>query len=146
MKRIWFTQQKPFNYMSLRAGLGLITERELHKGNSLLCPKIYTTRTRKMSGEYYVVEGSRFKAQSVEPRIVFQVKKTFPLNLRTGRVGTIPWEAGGNIGYPDLTFPELDLGIKNATFKDLRDEILKLTTKATIDTPFYINRLEPLED
>ncbi len=31
MKRIFFTQQKPFGYVPLRAGLGLITEEDLRE-------------------------------------------------------------------------------------------------------------------
>jgi len=46
----------------------------------------------------------------------------------------IPW--GGNM--------EKDLGVKGATFEQLRDELLRLNKKATLDTPFYVNLLEPM--
>jgi len=142
MKRIWFTQQKPYDWMPLRAGLGLVSERDLYNyqereyltrqdGVPQLCKKIYTTRTHRLSGEYYVVKGSRFKAKAVEPRIEFQVRKSWKLDL-----------LGLNLTE---SFPELDLGIKGATFNDLKNELLKLNKTATIDTPFYISKLEPLE-
>ncbi len=43
-----------------------------------------------------------------------------------------------------LTFPELDLGIKKATFEQLRAELLCLNKKATIETLFYVSLLEPI--
>ncbi len=143
MKRIWFTQQKQFDYMPLRAGLELITERELllyshengfcDKGNSL-CPKIYTTRTRPLSGEYYVVEGNRFKAQSIGPKIEFRVDKVWKLDLF---YETAPVKNKNK-------FAELDMGIKGTTFEGLKDELLKIYKKATIDTPFYINKMDQI--
>lgn len=162
MKRIWFVQQKPFEYMPLQAGLGYIStstlqeyDYEVHQKHppyfvQRLCPKIYTTRTRRMKGEYYVVKGSRFKAEPVEPRIEFKVEQSWRLKLRDGTVLTKT-----NIGQDwyvvdDVLrkgkhcFAELDLGYKSATFKNLRDELLKLNPMMTIDTPFYINKLEPI--
>ncbi len=184
VKRIWMAQQKPFGYAPLRAGLGLITEEDMREygifngseikdailkmhqrscpsltdfgyNPEMLCPKIYTTRTRRLSGEYVVVEGSRFNANPVEPEIRFQVNQTWELSLKHG---LILWHTrkrdyhmiagnawgGTNILEKDgLTFPELDLGIKNVTFENLRDELLRLNKKATIETPFYVNLLEP---
>ena len=62
MKRIWFKQQKQFDYIPLMAGLGYISLQELKainvqremEGDPLLCPKIYTTRTHRLNGEYYI--------------------------------------------------------------------------------------------
>lgn len=147
-KRIWFTQQQPFDYLPLRAGLGLITEDELneHPGFTGLCPKIYTTRTRPMQDEYYVVEGSRFKAKLVEPRIEFQVRISEELDLRRGIFKKGDTIVGWAIAdRNDLTFPELDLGIKGSSFSDLKGALLKLNPKSTVDSPFYVNRLESLE-
>lgn len=143
MKRIWFVQQKPFDYLPLRAGLGMITEGELenHPGFSGLCPKIYTTRNRPLQGEYYVVEGSRFKAKPVEPGIKFKVTKVAELNLH----GVLTVPPNNEFEFSWKTFPELDLGIKGATFEQLRNELLRLNPKATIDTPFYVNLLERIE-
>lgn len=153
MKRIWFTQQKPYNYIPLRMGLGDIQVKEVYNycGNGLtFVPKLYTTRTYSLSGEYYVVEGSRFKATSVEPRIGFKVEMSCQLDLKNGLVTTTTekcgevWAMLPILSRDDLTFAELDLGTKGATFMQLRDELLKLNKKATIDTPFYVNKLEPL--
>ncbi|MFH0904083.1 MAG: hypothetical protein V1854_02695, partial [Methanobacteriota archaeon] len=168
VKRIWMVQQKPFGYTSLRAGLGLITERDMREygifygsevkdailkmhqrscpsltdfeyNPEMLCPKIYTTRTRRLSGEYVVVEGSRFKAKPVVPEIRFQVNYTWELSLKHGLI--YPWHTmiagsvwgGTNILNKDgLTFSELDLGYRGATFEMLRDELLRLNKKATI--------------
>lgn len=148
MKRIWMVTMKAFDYLPLHAGLGLITEEELsnHPGFTGLCPKAYTTRTRPMQGEYYVVEGSRFKAKPVEPRIEFQVRISEELDLRRGvfkKKDTIVGWAIANKN--DLTFPELDLGIRGTTFEQLRDELLRLNPKATISTPFFVNLLERIE-
>ncbi len=159
MHRIWFKQQKPFDYMPLKAGLGIVSERDLFNYTELenmvrrdefpeLCQKIYTTRTRKMSGEYVVVEGSWFKAVPVQPSITFKVAKTWQLDLKKERFlidGTFSLTKYLHLELPDYTFPELDLGLKGATFQDLREELLKLNKNATIDTPFYISRLEPLQ-
>lgn len=147
MKRMWYVQQKPLDYRPLRSGLGLINNDDLNApGMQGLCPKIYTTRTRPMSGEYYVVEGSRFKAKPVVPHIRFKVvTESAELDLRRGifKNGNMicGWAIANRNG---LTFPELDLGIKGATFEQLRDELLRLNKKATIDTPFFVNLLEPI--
>ncbi len=142
MKRIYFSQQKPFGYAPLRAGLGLIPENELPQ---TLCQKIYTTRTHRLSGEYVVVEGSRFKAKPVEPEIKFNVSISEEIDLKRGIFkkddNIIGW-AIANRG--DLTYPELDLGIKGATFELLKNELLRLNKKATIETPFYVSVLEPI--
>jgi hypothetical protein len=180
MKRIWFIQQKPFGYLPLRAGLGLASLEDMREYSvfygsevkdailkmhqrscpsladfgynpEMLCQKIYTTRTYRLSGEYVVVKGSRFNAKPVEPRIEFQVNQTWELSLKHGLI--YPWHTlkagsvwgGTNILERDgLTFPELDLGIKNTTFDYLRDELLHLNKKATIETSFYVNLLEPI--
>lgn len=145
MKRIWFPQQKPFDYLPLRAGLGYITEDDLtasiYPGMSrftMLCPKIYTTRTRPMSGEYYVVEGSRFKAKPVEPRIEFKVRKVAEIDMD----GVLTQRQGQEFNFVWRTFPEQDLGIKGATFDQLKSELMRLYPKTTMDTPFYVNLLE----
>ena len=166
MKRIWFKQQKPFDYMPLRAGLGLASSEELAAYNTerarvtpigvqpptftRLCEKIYTTRTRGMSGEYYVVEGSRFKAKAVEPEIKFEAEPIYILYLQTLSIHDLNGEyvcsTIRRVNFKGhCTFPELDLGYRGATFEQLRDELLKLNPKATIDTPFYVNKLTPIE-
>ena len=138
----WFIQQKPFGYVPLRAGLGLITNDELREfppSLEMLCKKIYTTRTHRLSGEYVVVEGSRFKAKPVVPEIRFKVSKVADLNLH----GVVFFPPGNEFDFSWKTFAEQDLGYCGATFEQLRDELLRLNKKATIETPFYINRLEP---
>lgn len=153
MKRIWFTQQKPFDYRPLRAGLGLITEQELNAPGmaglcpKIYCPKIYTTRTHPLSGEYYVVEGSRFKAKPVEPGIEFRVNTGCRLCLRDGTIRAMKadeddWFALDILERNGMTFPELDLGIRGSSFLDLRNVLLNLNPKSTIDTIFYISKLE----
>ena len=156
MHRVWFVQQKHFDHMPLKAGLGMITEDELKDYNGywnkfplatrpVLCPKKFTTRTRRMSGEYYVVQGSRFKAIPLDTPIQFRVTESIPYNLRddtiivNGEVVPSTLLDGG-----DYTFPEMDLGIKGTNYFNLRDELLKLNKKTTVDTKFFINRLEPL--
>ena len=156
MKRIWFVQQQPFDFMPLKAGLGMITKKELEHYNDLknlypetdvgtLCPKIYTTRTRRMSGEYQVVRGSRFKAKPLDQPIQFKVIESFEIDFESELLlfcgGTLHPAYLSKDGY---TFPELDLGIKSTTMKMLHDELLRLNKKATVDTPFYINALEPI--
>lgn len=147
MKRIWFVQQKPLNYAPLRAGLGYIP---ISKLPSNLTLKIYTSRLKPLSGEYYVVEGSRFKAKPVEPQIKFQVKHSWKLCLQRQAI-VIPDEDDGFVWFPTsylkhggLRFTELDLGIKGSLFSDLRNILLRLNPKATIDSVFYVNRLEPI--
>ncbi|MFH0904507.1 MAG: hypothetical protein V1854_04885 [Methanobacteriota archaeon] len=168
-KRVWFIQQKPYDHMPLRAGLGLISNEELREyavfngskvkeailkahqrtyksltdfeyNPEMLCPKIYTTRTHRLSGEYYVVEGSRVKAKPVVPEIGFKVSKVADLNLH----GVVSFPPGQEFDFSWKTFPEKDLSVKNATFEQLRDELLRLNKKATLDTPFYVNLLEPV--
>ena len=157
MKRIWFVQQQPFDFMPLKAGLGIITEEELeHYYNlknlypesdvGILCPKIYTTRTRPMSGEYQVVRGSRFKAVPLDPPIEFQVNVSVPFNLKDLSIHMDTDITGPLEFHYKYKIPELDLGIVGTTAETLRDELLKLNKKATIDTPMYINKLEPLDD
>lgn len=160
MKRIWFTQQKPFDYVPLRWGLGYIEPPSFER--SRFSPKIYTTRTHALKGEYYVVEGSRFKAKPVEPRIEFQVKASFKINLRKailefddGLIGECGMLDGyrlerlvgsffKNVPKEIYTYPELDLGVGGATFYNLRSELLRLNKNATLDTPFYVNLIEPI--
>ena len=155
-KRLWFVQQQPFGFMPLKAGLGMITEDELREYQDLmnshpltavgcLCPKIYTTRTRRMSGEYQVVRGSRFKAKPLDPPIQFKVEESFKIDFTMSLllVGTSALNPSYLNNEPH-TFPELDLGIKGTTMKMLHDELLRLNKKATIDTPFYINKLAPI--
>lgn len=156
MKRIWFVQQQPFDFMPLKAGLGIITEDELQeykidwllkgKNNTpILCPKIYTTRTRRMEGEYQVVRGSRFKAKPLDPPIHFKVVEVLEVDFSTNLLLT-----GNSALYPSYldhdgyTFPELDLGIKGTKMKMLHDELLRLNKKSTVDTAFYINKLAPI--
>ena len=156
MKRVWMTQQQPFDFMPLKAGLGMITEDELNRYSRyftkfplldppVLCPKIYTTRTRRMSGEYQVVRGSRFKAKPLDPPIEFQVKASVPFDLKDL---SIPFDdefiESRNLYDKHYTIPELDLGIVGTTAEVLRDELLKLNKKATVATPYYINKLEPI--
>ncbi len=154
MKRIWFVQQKNLNinYLPLRWGLGQYTNSQIETLSGLFkpdapdnpknkyCPKLYTTRTHSLSGEYYVVEGSRFKATPVEPRIEFQVRKVAKLNLH----GVLEQQPGHEFDFYWKTFPAQDLGVRGTTFEQLRDELLRLNPKATIDTPFYVNKLEPI--
>jgi hypothetical protein len=156
MKRIWFVQQQPFDFMPLKAGLGIITEDKLRqyewdRQNRVnpftvsLCPKIYTTRTRPMSGEYQVVRGSRFKAKPLDPPIQFKVVESFQIDFESEQL----LFCGGlldpsYLSKDEYTFPELDLGIKGTTMKMLHDELLRLNKKSTVDTPYYINALEPI--
>lgn len=156
MKRIWFVQQQPFDFMPLKAGIGITTEDELNDYEShkyphnydwspKLCPKIYTTRTRRMEGEYQVVRGSRFKAKPLDPPIHFKVVEVFEVDFNSNLL-----LVGGSALCPSYldhggyTFPELDLGIKGTTMKKLHNELLKLNKKATVDTTFYINKLAPI--
>jgi len=155
-KRVWFVQQQPFDFMPLKAGLGMITKDELNDYEShlyphttdwtpKLCPKIYTTRTRRMEGEYQVVQGSRFKAKPLDPPIQFRVVESIEVDFSTSLL-----MIGSSALFPSYlnkdphTFPELDLGIKGTTIKMLHDELLRLNKKATADTPFYINKLVPI--
>lgn len=153
---MWFVQQKHFDYMPLKAGLGMITEVELKDyfghwnkfpsaTRPVLCPKKFTTRTRRMSSEYQVVQGSRFKAVPLDPPIQFKVTESIPYNLKNNTIivndKVVPSEL---LDEGDFTFPEMDLGIKGTDYLHLRDELLKLNKKTTINTEFFINRLEPI--
>jgi len=159
MKRIFFTQQQRLacSYLPLRWGLGQYSDEQISKFSGKFkqdapdhpgqyCPKVYTTRTRPLEGEYYVVEGSRYKAKPVEPRIEFQVRISEELDLRKGifkkKDTIVGWAIADRNG---LSFPELDLGIRGTTFEQLRNELLRLSPKATIDTSFYVNLLENIE-
>lgn len=155
-KRVWFVQQQPFDFMPLKAGLGIITELELSEyfghwnkfsmnKRPVLCPKIYTTRTRPMKGEYQVVRGSRFKAVPLDPPIEFQVRSSVPFNLRDLSIPMVIDVTGPPGLHKKYTIPELDLGVVGTTAEMLREELLKLNKKATLDTPMYINKLEPLQ-
>ena len=156
MKRVWMVQQQPFDFMPLKAGLGMITEDELNdyvghwnkfslNNRPVLCPKIYTTRTRRMSGEYQVVRGSRFKSKPLDPPIQFRVEECYEIDFNTSllMVGGSAVHASC-LNSSEFTFAELDLGIEGTTTKKLHDELLRLNKKATVDTTFYINKLEPI--
>lgn len=157
MKRIWMTQQQPFDFMPLKAGIEIVTKNELreYKGywnrfpsaaRPILCPKIYTTRTRRMSGEYYVVQGGRFKAKPVDPAIKFKVVEVIEVDfdseclvLSDGTELSISY-----LCFDGYTYPELDLGVRGTTMNDLYNELLKLNNKITPKTTFYINKLSSI--
>lgn len=175
MKRIWFTQQKPFDYIPLRLGLGYLTaeqadearRKKYHKAAPIFMPKLYTTRTHKLNGDYYVVEGSRFKAKPVEPRIEFTAHPVatiqfsdkvsinwyspndqIPTNLPELDLGI---RGSGNMSVSVVragrsNLPELDLNTTGLTFDHLRDELFKLNKNVTADTLFHINKLERIYD
>lgn len=95
-------------------------------------------------------KGSRFSAKPVEPRVEFRVRGVWELHLRSKELydysyGEIRYGNEGleKLSQDGLTYPELDLGYKYATFEDLVEELLHLNKKATLDTPFYVNRLIP---
>ncbi len=145
MKRIWMNTEKVKSppYFSIRWGLGQFddTAAKVEGDRYGYCPKIFTTRTHPLSGEYYVVvEGSRYKAKPVEPEIKFKVTKVADLNLH----GVISFPPGQEFDLSWKTFAENDLGVKGATFEQLVTELLRLNKKATLDTPCYINRLEAI--
>lgn len=157
--------------MPLRAGLGLITETDLEEYTifsgskvknellqiyqqkcksltdfgykpGMLCPKLYTTRTHKLDGEYFVVEGSRFKAKATDPIIEFTAVLVARLNLRKMAFDGVTEGAVVLDNVPDINFlAEDDLGYKGFTLQDLKTELLTLNPKATEDTPFYVHRL-----
>lgn len=130
-----------------------------------LCPKIYTSRKSPLKGEYYVVEGSRFKAKPVVPRIEFKVERSLELNLDLEAIkisGTwvhhsllqqkettddsITQKLRDVFNMPSgYTFPEFDLGYKGVTFEDLKNVLLNCNKGATINTPFYVNQMEPIK-
>jgi hypothetical protein len=141
-KRIWFTQQAPLDYMPLRAGLGLITEEDLREYDpKMLCPKVFTTRTHTLDGEYYVVEGSRFRAKPVVPRIELRVEKVGKLRFQARHAILTDVCPGGLSPQEWEHFPELDLGIRGVTFDTLEDELIRLNKNASLDTVFYVHRL-----
>lgn len=159
-KRIHFSQQRPLNYIPIRVGLGLLPETVLvHPLSPVvktqLAPKIYTTRTKPLKGEYVVIGGSRFKPFIIEPRVEFTVAKVWELNLRTARIkehgysDALWWEVGlldqKDPLKPRYTFGELDLGIKGISFEEYTKVLLSLNKNVTLDTPFYVNLLKPLE-
>ncbi len=171
MKRIFFPQQRKLfiNYLPLRWGLGQYTDKDINticslfkedapdNPKNLYCKKLYTTRSKPLSGIYQVFEGDRYHAKPVEKPIIFKVDSTIKmtLNLLTESVHLDgDWPSGQihesvcywKLDKEGLTFPELDLGIKGATFEQLRDELLKSYPKADINTSFYISKLLPLED
>lgn len=169
-KRLWFTTQRPLRYMPLKAGLGIITAEQLREYGvfygsevkaellkfhqltcksltdidyhpEMLCPKLYTTRSHRLNGDYQVVEGSRYKKDDVhpvEPEIILTAVCRGQLDLRNRTIDDSP------LLFPD-SFAQADLGIKNATFDDLISVILKLNKNNTIDTKFYVNRLFPVD-
>jgi len=150
MKRIWFTQQQQFDYIPLRLGLEYITEDEAKEAIATkypqakhsLGPKLYTTRTHRLSGDYYVVEGSRFKAEPVEPWIEFTAHPVATIQFSDSP--SIVWQSFHD--QLPLKLPELDLGITGVTFAHLRDELFKLNRNVTADTVFHINKLERVSD
>lgn len=156
MKRIWFTQQQPFDFMPLKAGLKIISEQELSKYSKerncapaatiqKLCPKIFTIRTRPMKGHYRVVQGGRFNAEIVYPAIEFTVPLSVPFDLKTMQPAVQCTLTGTT--EPLLTrfhAPELDLGIVGTTEEMLRDVLLKSYKDSTINTKMYLNKLEPI--
>jgi hypothetical protein len=134
-------------YFSLRWGLGMLDEAKAKIVGSQYgyCSKLYTTRTHRLSGEYYVVEGSRYKSKAVEPRIEFKVTISEELDLKRGIFKKGDTICGWAIANRNaLTYPELDIGVTGTTFLQLRDELLRLNKKATIETPFFVNVLEPI--
>lgn len=139
------------NYLPLRWGIGQYTDEQIDEFSKMFkpdapdhpkqyCKKLYTTRTHPMSGEYYVVEGSRYKAKPVQERIEFKVSKVAELNLH----GVFSFPPGQEFDLSWKTFAENDLGVKGATFEQLVTELLRLNKKATLDTLFFINLLEPI--
>lgn len=108
-----------------------------------LTPKFYTTRTHKLDGEYHVVEGSRFKAKPVEPEIKFTAELIGRINFKTEDWDGVTEGAFilGHVPKNIKVIAEDDLGHSGATLEKLRDELLRLNKKATIDTPFFVHRL-----
>lgn len=144
------TTIKEHAYIPLALGLGLISPENVAKTwmDYRCCPKIYTTRTHQLKGEYYVVEGSRFKAKPVEPRIEFKAfcVASFTIN-DVDNYGIEPLMIAlrhYENRLDEYTFTELDLGKKGATWDELKHILLRLNKKATGDTIFYTNKLEPI--
>lgn len=156
MKQIWFTQQQQFDFMPLMAGLNMISEQELQEycghwnkfpitNRPILCPKKFTIRSRKMKGNYRVVQGSRYHSTQLYPPIEFTVPISVPFSLRTMQPA-IQCNLTGTT-EPLLTrfhTAELDLGIVGTTDNSLRTEIMKLTG-CEIDKQMYLSTLEPLK-
>lgn len=164
MAWIHFTQGEAFGYIPLKLGLGYWKETDFPDKRDLyyyseragcrvrLCSKIYTTRLKPLKPHltYIVVKGSRYKAKPVEPKIEFRVRGVWELHLRSQELynydyGEIRYGNEGleKLSQGGLTYPQLDLGFKYATFEDLVEELLALNKKAALDTPFYINKLIP---
>lgn len=159
---IHFTQQESVDYLPLRWGLGYIKYKTAKEVNAIiksmgkctppipeLCPKMYTTRLRPLKPHltYVVVRGSRYSAKPVKPKIEFRVGMIWLLDLRNAMYSAsdgLNWATIGCLDEPSQSFPELDLGYKDATWDDLVEKLLELNKKATLDTPFYINKLEPI--
>lgn len=164
MAWIHFSQQEAFDYIPLKLGLGYLKETDFldkrdlyyyseHAGCRVrLCSKLFTTRLRPLKPHltYTVVKGGRYSAKPVEPGITFKVRGVWELHLRSKELYSYDYREirYGNEGIESLTkdgltFPELDLGFKYATWDDLVEELLDLNKKAALDTPFYVNRLIP---
>lgn len=137
---------------------------EITGARETICPKIYTTRLSqlhldpinpRLSPVYEVIEGSRYRAKPLDPPIRFQVERTYTLFLKSQSIWSstklpapfidseysAPWSYLNKDGY---TFPELDLGFKNATWEMLVKVLLDLNKKATIDSQFVVNVLKPV--
>jgi hypothetical protein len=148
-KRIWFNTEKVKSppYFSLRWGLGEFDEASAKvEGEGYgYCLKLYTTRLHPLKGEYVVVEGSRFRAKAVEPRIEFQVTMSVKLDLRHAVFEKGDTICGWAIANRDgLTCPEHDLGVVGKTYLELCGELLQLNRGATLDTPFFVNLIEKI--
>lgn len=124
---------------------------ERHK----VVPKKFTTRTHPLNGEYIVVEGSRFnaKAKPVEPQIQFKAKPVCMIDFKSKvflEVNTKKFFAEWDFFTTydsengNTIFSEYDLGFRGATFEMLKKELLRLNQKATEETLFFVNRLEPI--
>ena len=155
--------------MPLKAGLGAITQEELHEygifygsevkaellkfyrqncksltdidyNPEMLYSKTFTTRPHKLNGNYHVVEGSRYRDE-VHP-IDPEIALTAVCRGQLDlRNRTLD---GSPLLFPD-SFAQADLGIRGVTFDDLISVLLKLNKSHTIDTKFYINRLFSLD-
>lgn len=158
MKRVWMIseQVKSPPYFSLRWALGQFDEAsaKIEGARYGYCPKLFTTRLHPLSGECYVVEGSRYKAHPVKPRIEFHASPVCLIDFRSKVFLDLDhhgfwheWDHfttyDNDVGH--TTFAEYDIGIRGASFSDLRDTLLRLNKKATINTPFFVNKIEPLE-
>lgn len=148
MKRIWFTQQKQFDYIPLRMGLGYLTDEQVIEARRkiykvycpIFSPKLYTTRTHRLNGDYYVVAGSRFKAKPVEPRIEFTAHPVATIQFKFPPV--VEWNSQDDQIPTNLA--EHDLGIQGATLDYLRAELFRLNKNVTGDTIFHVNKLEAI--